>query len=50
MKMKKFKITLPIVFEKFNYTFVVDRGNSIAVDENKCIYITGEIGGQRVSE
>ena len=31
--MKKFKITLPIVFEKFNSTFVVDRGNSIAVDE-----------------
>ena len=44
---KNLKITLPIVFEKFNYTFVVDRGNSIAVDENKCIYITGEIGVQK---
>lgn len=44
---KNLKITLPIVFEKFNSTFVVDRGNSIAVDENKCIYITGEIGVQK---
>ena len=40
-------ITMSVSFDNFNSTCVVDRANSIAVDENKCIYITGEIGVQK---
>ena len=35
------KIKMQFLFEAFKATKVVDRGNSIAVDNKKCIYITG---------
>lgn len=40
-------IIMSVLFDNFNSTCVVDRANSIAVDEDKCVYITGEVGSQR---
>ena len=39
-------ITISVSFDNFNSTCVVDRANSIAVDEKNCVYITGEVGFQ----
>ena len=37
---------MSVSFDNFNSTCVVDRANSIAVDEKNCVYITGEVGFQ----
>ena len=44
------KIKMQFLFEAFKATKVVDRGNSIAVDNKKCIYITGVTSIQKFPE
>ena len=44
------KIRMQFLFEAFKLTKVTDRGNSIAVDNNNCIYITGVTNIQRFPE
>ncbi len=43
-------ITVPFLFETFKAAAMIDRGNSIAVDNNKCIYITGVTSVQNFPE
>ena len=38
---------MQFLFKAFKLTKVTDRGNSIAVDNNNCIYITGVTNIQR---
>ena len=44
------KIRMQFLFKAFKLTKVTDRGNSIAVDNNNCIYITGVTNIQRFPE
>ena len=43
-------IKVPFLFETFKAATMIDRGNSITVDNNKCIYITGVTSVQSFPE
>lgn len=44
------KINMQFLFEAFKSTKVIDKGNSIAVDNKNCIYITGVTSIQKFPE